>query len=120
MGAAEVSGVVVAKRTDDGDVFGECSQMPEMFANLQAGSGGGDGIEFTANFGGGVGFEIEGVKLAGATPHEQQQTAACLAKTGCVGDAGEWTSRSARTRSEQAECSSPENRATGMTGSEAG
>jgi hypothetical protein len=69
-------------------MFGECGEVLEVFADLQAWGGGGDGFEFAADFCGSEGFEVEGIELAWSAPHEEQEAAACASEAWFEGDCG--------------------------------
>jgi len=65
----------VGDRADDGVAMGLAGEEREVLADLEAGDGGGDGLEFAADFGGGVELEIEGVLMgrsAGQVDHDHR------------------------------------------------
>lgn len=87
--AAEVGGIVVSERADDGSVFGESGEVLEVFADLQSGCCSLNGFEFAADFGWSEGFEVKSIELAWSAPHEEQEAAAGLSEAWREWDCGQ-------------------------------
>ena len=62
-------------RSDNGQFVCTTGKMLKVFADVDAGDIGGDGMELTPKLVRGIGLKIPGILLGGATPHEQEDAA---------------------------------------------